>query len=59
MNSSRGAGNRLAAFLSVIVFALAVFAFVVGRGNPLAVALGALLILVAIFIPQSLMMASQ
>jgi len=59
MNSSRGAGNRLAAFLSVIVFALAVFAFVLGRGNPLAMALGALLILVAIFIPQSLMMASQ
>ncbi|HEY1427045.1 MAG TPA: slipin family protein [Caulobacteraceae bacterium] len=59
MNSSRGAGNRLAAFLAAIVFALAVAAFVIGEGQPLSIALGIVLVIIGAFIPQSLMMASQ
>jgi regulator of protease activity HflC (stomatin/prohibitin superfamily) len=59
MNSYRGAGNRLASFLAAIVFALAVAVFVIGEGQPLSIALGVVLVLIAAFIPQSLLIASQ
>jgi regulator of protease activity HflC (stomatin/prohibitin superfamily) len=59
MIRSRGAGNRLAGFLAAVAFGLAVLSFVLGEGQPFAVALGIVLIVVALLIPQSLMMASQ
>jgi regulator of protease activity HflC (stomatin/prohibitin superfamily) len=59
MNSYRAAGNRLAGFLAAIVFVLAIADFALGRGQPFSVALGIVLVLIAAFIPQSLMMASQ
>jgi regulator of protease activity HflC (stomatin/prohibitin superfamily) len=59
MNSSRGAGNRLAVFLALVVIAAAVAVCVVGRGAPLSVGAGIVLIAIGVFIPQSLMMASQ
>jgi regulator of protease activity HflC (stomatin/prohibitin superfamily) len=59
MNSSRGAGNRLAAFLALLVIALGVAAAVFGKGAPAAVAAAVILIVIGAFIPQSLMMASQ
>ena len=59
MNSYRGAGNRLAAFLSLLVIAAGTAVCVLGRGAPLSVVAGIVLILIGVFIPQSLMMASQ
>ena len=59
MNSYRGAGNRLAAFLSLLVIAAGVAVAVLGRGAPLAIGAGIALIVIGAFIPQSLMMASQ
>ena len=59
MNSYRGSGNRLAAFLSALFFFAAVMVFVAGRGAPFAIAAGVLLVIIAVLIPQSLMMASQ
>ena len=60
MNTSRaGAGNRLAIFLSAICILLAVASLALGRGQPLNIALAALLVIVAFLIPQSLMMANQ
>ena len=59
MNSSRGAGNRLAAFLSFIFFGLAGLCVAFGpRGGP-NVAIAIVLVVVALMIPQSLMMANQ
>jgi len=59
MNSSRGAGNRLATFLSAIFILLAVACLALGRAQPLNIALAVLLVIVAFLIPQSLMMADQ
>ena len=59
MNSSRGAGNRLAAFLSFVFIGLAVLAVVFGpRGGPNVIA-AVVLVAVGLLIPQSLMMANQ
>jgi regulator of protease activity HflC (stomatin/prohibitin superfamily) len=58
MNSSRGAGNRLAAFLSFVAIALAVLTIALGRSPPF-VAIAVLLAIVGLMIPQSLMMANQ
>lgn len=59
MNSSRGAGNRLAAFLAAIVVLAGVAVSIVGQGQPIATAAGIILIVIGVFIPQALMMASQ
>src|ERR1700735_996216 len=59
MNSYRGAGNRLAAFLSLLVIAAGIAVAVLGRGAPLAIGAAIVLIVIGAFIPQSLMMASQ
>jgi regulator of protease activity HflC (stomatin/prohibitin superfamily) len=60
MNSSSApAGNRLALFLSVVAVALAAAAVATTEGAPGADAIAAVLVLFAIFIPQSLMMANQ
>jgi regulator of protease activity HflC (stomatin/prohibitin superfamily) len=59
MNSYRGAGNRLAAFLALVVIATGVAVCVLGRGAPLSTAIGIVLVVIGAFIPQSLMMASQ
>jgi regulator of protease activity HflC (stomatin/prohibitin superfamily) len=59
MNSYRGAGNRLAAFLSFVFIALALVALALGpRGGP-NIAIAIVLVVVALAIPQSLMMANQ
>jgi len=58
MMTSRGSGNRLASFLSLIALLLAVGCLALGRG-PLNIAAAVLLGLAAFLIPQSLMMANQ
>jgi regulator of protease activity HflC (stomatin/prohibitin superfamily) len=60
MNNSRaGAGNRLASFLSVVFILLAGGSLVLGKDQPLNIALAVLLAIIAFLIPQSLMMANQ
>ena len=59
MNNSRGAGNRLAAFLALLVIALGVAVAVLGEGQPVAITAAVILFVIGAFIPQSLMMASQ
>jgi regulator of protease activity HflC (stomatin/prohibitin superfamily) len=60
MNSSTPhAGNRLALFLSVVAIVLALAAVAATGGSPGGDVAAAVLVLMAIFIPQSLMMASQ
>jgi regulator of protease activity HflC (stomatin/prohibitin superfamily) len=59
MNSYRGAGNRLAAFLALLVIAGGVAVAVLGGGAPAAIGAAVVLIVIGLFIPQSLMMASQ
>jgi regulator of protease activity HflC (stomatin/prohibitin superfamily) len=59
MNSYRGAGNRLAAFLSIVAFAAAAGAFALGPRSPVNVTLGVTLAIVGFLIPQSLVMANQ
>src|SRR5262249_27486016 len=59
MNSYRGAGNRLAAFLSAVVILLGVAVLLVGEAQPAAIAAAVILFVLATFIPQSLMIAGQ
>jgi regulator of protease activity HflC (stomatin/prohibitin superfamily) len=60
MNSTRaGAGNRLAGFLSFLCLALAAVAVGTTAASPLGVTIGAILLVAAALIPQSLMMANQ
>jgi regulator of protease activity HflC (stomatin/prohibitin superfamily) len=59
MNSYRGAGNRLAAFLSFVFIGLAVLTIALRPGSGLNVALAIVLAVVGLAIPQSLMMANQ
>jgi regulator of protease activity HflC (stomatin/prohibitin superfamily) len=59
MNPSRGAGNRLASFLSLIFFILAGVAFAVGPRSPVNIGAAIAMVIVALLIPQSLMMANQ
>jgi len=59
MNRYRGAGNRLAAFLSFVAFVLAAIVFVAGPREPLNVTAALVLIVIGLLIPQSLMMANQ
>jgi regulator of protease activity HflC (stomatin/prohibitin superfamily) len=59
MNSSRGAGNRLAAFLSLVSIGLAVLALALGPRSGANVAIAIVLVVIALLIPQSLMMANQ
>ena len=62
MNSFRsGPANKIAGLISVILFVLAGLSFwqgAVGGSSPLFV-LGALLVLIALLVPQSLMMANE
>lgn len=59
MNSTRGAGNRLAGFLSFVFILLAAASVALTDGSPLGVTVAVLLAIVALLIPQSLMMANQ
>jgi regulator of protease activity HflC (stomatin/prohibitin superfamily) len=59
MNSYRGAGNRLASFLAALVVGAAVLVFVLGGERPLPTGIAIMLGVIGVFIPQSLMMASQ
>ena len=60
MNNYRiGAGNRLASFLAVIFIVLAGVSFALGPHAPINIALAIVLAIVALLIPQSLMMANQ
>ncbi len=60
MNSYRaGAGNRLAGFLAAIALALAALSIATDASDPLHIAAAVILVIIAIFIPQSLMMANQ
>jgi regulator of protease activity HflC (stomatin/prohibitin superfamily) len=59
MNSSRGAGNRLASFLSLILFLLAAAIVAVTQAAPAGVIAAIVIGIVALFIPQSLMIANQ
>jgi regulator of protease activity HflC (stomatin/prohibitin superfamily) len=59
MNSYRGAGNRLASFLALIVIGLAVLIFVLGREQPLPTGVAIVLGVIGVLIPQSLVMANQ
>jgi regulator of protease activity HflC (stomatin/prohibitin superfamily) len=60
MNSSSAhAGNRLALFLCIVAIGLAVAAVAATDGAPAGDVAAAALVLFAVFIPQSLMMASQ
>lgn len=59
MNRSRGAGNRLASFLALIVLAIGGFVLSRGPDNPVNVGVFVALAIVAFLIPQSLLMANQ
>ncbi|HEY2708693.1 MAG TPA: slipin family protein [Caulobacteraceae bacterium] len=59
MNSSRGAGNRLATFLSAILILLGFVTFITGPREAPHVAGGLVLVVIGLFVPQSLMMANQ
>jgi regulator of protease activity HflC (stomatin/prohibitin superfamily) len=59
MNSSRGAGNRLASFLALIFFGLAALSLGTGPRDPVHIGAAIVLGLIGFFIPQSLMLANQ
>jgi regulator of protease activity HflC (stomatin/prohibitin superfamily) len=60
MNNDRvGAGNRLASFLSVIFFVLAGVSVALGPRGPINIGAAVALAIVALLIPQSLMIANQ
>ena len=59
MNSSRGAGNRLASFLALIFFGLAAFSLGTGPENSVHIGGAIVLAVIGFFIPQSLLMANQ
>jgi len=61
MNSSNRAGrNQFAYFLMMVGLAAAAAVFVLGRGDaPLNIYLGVAIAVIAVFIPQSLIMANQ
>jgi regulator of protease activity HflC (stomatin/prohibitin superfamily) len=59
MNSTRAAGNRLAGFLSVVCLLLASAAVAMTNESAGGIAVAVVLCIVAILIPQSLMMANQ
>jgi len=60
MNSYRvSPGNRLAAFLAGLTFALAVIALATGPNDSVHVVIAIILAVIGVFIPQSLMMANQ
>jgi regulator of protease activity HflC (stomatin/prohibitin superfamily) len=59
MNRTRGAGNAPASFLMLIVFGLAALALITGPNQAIHIWLAIILVVVALFIPQSLMIANQ
>ena len=59
MYSYRTGRNQFAYFLMLVGLAIAAAVVVLGREEPLAIALGVLIAIVSVFIPQSLMMANQ
>ena len=59
MNRTRGAGNTPATFLMLIVFGLAALALITGPDQPIHIWLAIILVVVALAIPQSLMIANQ
>ncbi|MFI4936368.1 MAG: slipin family protein [Caulobacterales bacterium] len=60
MNSYRGGGgNRIANLLTIVLMGIAAAILALDKGEPLAFAIALPLILIAILIPESLMMANQ
>lgn len=59
MNSYRSTGNRLAGFLAAITFALAGVCVATGPNDTTHIVLAVVLAIVAVFIPQSLVIANQ
>ena len=59
MNNYRGAGHRLAGFLMVITFGLAAACLATGPDDPIHIGVAVVLAIIAVFIPQSLMIANQ
>jgi regulator of protease activity HflC (stomatin/prohibitin superfamily) len=59
MNRYRGAGNRPATFLMMLFFVLAAVVLSQGPREPAHVAIAIVLVVVGVFIPQSLMIANQ
>jgi len=59
MNSYKSAGNRLASFLAFITLLLALGVVFLSGASPAGVVAGVVLAVIAVFIPQSLMMANQ
>ena len=59
MNSYRSTGNRLAGFLAAIFFLLAGVCVATGPNDPAHIVPAVVLAVIAIFIPQSLMIANQ
>ncbi|HEY1750896.1 MAG TPA: slipin family protein [Caulobacteraceae bacterium] len=59
MNRYRGAGNRPATFLMLLMFVLAAVALSRGPNEPIPVGVAIALVVIGVFIPQSLMIANQ
>ena len=59
MNSSRGAGNRLASFLALIAVLAGGAILAMNPTNPINITLFVIALLFALFIPQALMVANQ